>query len=68
MGVDIFLAVGAGVAVKQMFDPIEQAASPGAENYGVDLGAVFHQNPQQFGQVGRAPVARNEAFGKTDVT
>ena len=68
MGVDVFLAVGLGVAVQQVFDAVQQPPGPGAKDDAVHFGAVLYQHTQQVHQVGCAPVSGNEGFGKTYVT
>jgi len=68
VGVDVFLAVGARVAVEQVFDAVHQAPGPGPKDDAVHLGAVFHQHAQQFHQIGGAPVTGYVGFCKADVT
>ena len=67
MGVDVFLAVGARVAVEPVLEAVGQLAPPAAKNHLLHLGAVLHQHAQQRGQVGRGPVTGNKAFGKANI-
>ena len=67
VGVNIFLAVGFGVAVQQVLDAVGKTAQPGAVNDVLDFFAVDDQNPQQLGQMRRGPVTGNIAFSKTDI-
>jgi len=67
MGMDVFLAVGLGVAIQQMLDAVGQATQPAAVNRALDFLAVDDEQLQQVGQVRRGPVAGDVAFGKTDV-
>ena len=67
VGVYVFLAVGFGVAVEQVLEPVGQAAQPGAVDDVFDFLAVDDQEAQQIGQLRRAPVTGNVAFGKADV-
>ena len=67
MGVDIFLAVAARVALEQVLDAVERHAPPTAKNGPVYHRAVADQQAQQIGQVGAGPVACDIAFGKANV-
>ena len=67
VGVDVFLAVGFGIAVQQMLDTVEQAAHPRAVDHVVHFGTVFHQYAQQVHQIGAGPIACNKRLGKANV-
>ena len=67
MGVDVFAAVGLGVAVEQVAQPVGQLAPPAAVHRVFHHPAVAHQHAQQRGEVGGGPVTGNEGFGKPDV-
>ena len=67
MRVDVFLAVGFGVAVEQVLDAVQQAPRPRAVHNIFHLLAVGHQHAQQLGEVGAGPVACDVALCKTDV-
>ena len=67
MGMDVFLAVGFGVAVQQVFDAKQQAPSPGAVNGVFNHSAVADEDFDQVRQAGCGPVASDVGFGKTDV-
>ena len=67
MGVYVFLAVGFGVAIEQVLEPVSQSAQPGAVDHVFDFFAVEDQQAQQIGQMRRAPVTCNVTFGKADI-
>ena len=67
MGVDVFLAVAARIALKQVLDAVGQSPQPTAENNAVHFGTVLHQHAQQAGQIRRGPVTIDKALGKADV-
>ena len=53
MGVYVFLAVGFGIAVQQVFDAKQQAASPGAINGVFNDSAVADEDFDQIRQTRR---------------
>ena len=67
MRMDVFAAVGLGVAPHPVPHLVGQAAPPGAENHVVHGTPVDHQKLQQSREVGRVPVAGDEALCKTNV-
>ena len=67
MRVNVFAAVGAGVAVEQVLDAVHKTAQPVAVNGRFHVLAVDQQHFQQVGQMRRRPVARDKAFRKADV-
>ena len=67
MGVDVFAAIGLGVAVKPVFDLIDEATD-GVPVYGLfDCIAVLNQNLSQVRELGGVPIARDVGFGKANV-
>ena len=67
MRVDVLLAVGLGVAVKQVLDAVGKTAQPGAVDHVIDFFAVDDEYAQQLGQVWRSPVPGDKTLGKTNV-
>jgi hypothetical protein len=67
VGMDVFLAVGARVAVEQVLDAVQQPPGPGAVDHAFDLLAVGDEKLEQVGEVRCGPVARDVAFGKPDI-
>ena len=67
MRVDVFLAVAAGVAFEQVFDPVQRNTPPAAKNSPVNHRPVADQQTQQIGQIGAGPVTRDIALSKADV-
>ena len=64
---DVFAAVGLGVAVEQVSQSVEQSPCPGAVDHLVQSLAVGQQQAQQVGQLRRGPVTRDVALGEPDV-
>ena len=67
MGMDVFAAVAAVIAVQQVFDAVHQTPQPMAVNGPFYVVTVGNEQAQQTGQIGRGPLARHIGFGKTDV-
>ena len=67
VGVDVLAAVGPAVAAHQMAQAVQEPSGPAAVDHVFHVAPVAHQHPDQRGQVGGGPVARDVTFGKTDV-
>ena len=67
MGMDVFAAVGACVAVEPMAQAVRQLAPPAAVNHGLQRVAVGNEHAQQGAQIGGFPFARDERLGKANV-
>mmetsp|Transcript_3279 Transcript_3279/g.11504 ORF Transcript_3279/g.11504 Transcript_3279/m.11504 type:complete len:389 (+) Transcript_3279:216-1382(+) len=68
VGVDVLAAAGAGVAMEQVTQAVQQAAPEAAVDQGLQRGAVADEQLQQGAQVAAAPVPGDEAFRETDVS
>ena len=68
VGMDVLAAVGARVAVELVAHPVGQATEPGAVDHVFEVAPVGQEQAQQVGEVAGAPVTREVALGKADVT
>ena len=67
VGVDVAAAARAGVAVEQVAQAVGQPPPPAAIDQRFERVAVGHQQAQQVGQVGGAPVLGDIALGQANV-